>query len=151
MQRDNGMSRYKTVKDLLPEEAAYIAGLLDGEGTITLSKRHKNENRQLVVSISNNERNILEYILEKTGVGSISKKRTYQEHHITNHIYKVSNRQAISLLEQIQKYLHSYKQKRAKIILEKYLELTPRNGKYTDELVRKRERFIERFFKIKPK
>jgi hypothetical protein len=33
------------------EDAAYIAGLIDGEGTITLTRIHSNENRRLVVSI----------------------------------------------------------------------------------------------------
>jgi hypothetical protein len=32
-------------------DAAYIAGLIDGEGTITLSRKHRNENRQLAISI----------------------------------------------------------------------------------------------------
>lgn len=36
--------------------AAYIAGLIDGEGTLTLSRRHRNENRHLVVSVSNTDR-----------------------------------------------------------------------------------------------
>lgn len=28
-------------------DAAYIAGLIDGEGSVTLSRRHRNENRHL--------------------------------------------------------------------------------------------------------
>jgi len=57
------MARYKQTSHLKHTDAAYIAGLIDGEGTITLSKRHKNENRQLVISISNNEKDILDYVL----------------------------------------------------------------------------------------
>jgi len=49
------MTKYKQANILDTADAAYIAGVIDGEGTITLSKRHKNENRQLVMSISNNE------------------------------------------------------------------------------------------------
>ena len=37
------------------ECAAYIAGLIDGEGTITLTRLHAHENRRLVVSIANTE------------------------------------------------------------------------------------------------
>jgi hypothetical protein len=33
-------------------EAAYLAGLIDGEGTIALSRRHASEHRQLVLSIT---------------------------------------------------------------------------------------------------
>jgi hypothetical protein len=28
-------------------DAAYIAGLIDGEGTVTLTRKHRNENRQI--------------------------------------------------------------------------------------------------------
>ena len=52
---------YKEVKSLDQTDAAYIAGLIDGEGTVTLSRRHRNENRQLVVSISNTDRPLLEF------------------------------------------------------------------------------------------
>lgn len=31
-----------------PAVAGYIAGLIDGEGTITLTRVHRNENRRLV-------------------------------------------------------------------------------------------------------
>lgn len=54
------MAGYKKTKKLPPEVAAYIAGLIDGEGTVTLSRRHANENRQLVISIANTERGLLE-------------------------------------------------------------------------------------------
>ena len=42
------MANYKQANVLRSIDAAYIAGVIDGKGTITLSKRHKNENRQLV-------------------------------------------------------------------------------------------------------
>jgi hypothetical protein len=36
------MANYRKTTKLRPEVAAYIAGLIDGEGTITLSRRHAN-------------------------------------------------------------------------------------------------------------
>jgi hypothetical protein len=48
------MTRYRTVAHLDTAMAAYIAGLVDGEGTVTLTRWHRGENRRLVVSISNN-------------------------------------------------------------------------------------------------
>ncbi len=33
---------YRKTKKLAPTEAAYLAGLIDGEGTITLSRRNRN-------------------------------------------------------------------------------------------------------------
>lgn len=56
------MAACKQVKILIAVEASYIAGLIDGEGTITLSRKHRNENRQLVISISNTEDKLLNYV-----------------------------------------------------------------------------------------
>jgi hypothetical protein len=50
----------------------------------------------------------------------------------------VYNRQALALLQQTLPYLKSYKHKRAELILKDYLRLTPRNGKYTTELLAKK-------------
>jgi hypothetical protein len=41
------MTKYKLNNVLTATDAAYIAGLIDGEGTVTLTRKHKNENRQL--------------------------------------------------------------------------------------------------------
>ena len=55
------MPAYREVRTLSVAEAAYLAGLVDGEGTVTLSRKHAGEMRQLVVSISNTELPILEF------------------------------------------------------------------------------------------
>src|SRR6266700_2445268 len=52
----------KTLHALDPRDAAYIAGLIDGEGTITLTREHRGENRRLVVSISSTERVLLDFV-----------------------------------------------------------------------------------------
>jgi hypothetical protein len=143
------MSRYKKASCLTKVQAAYIAGLMDGEGTITLSKRHRNEHRQLVISISNNEKCLLDYVISVAGVGVISKKSDARSKNI-NYSYKVSNRQALELLSQINPYLHSYKKERAECVLKHYLVLTPRNGKYSRALLERRTDFIDSFFSIRP-
>lgn len=71
------MGRYAKVKELSPTEAAYAAGIVDGEGTITLTTMHAGENRRLVVSVSSTERHLLEYLVEIIGAGRITSKRTY--------------------------------------------------------------------------
>jgi hypothetical protein len=43
---------YRTVRALAPVDAAYMAGLIYGEGTVTLSRRHRNDQRQLVFAES---------------------------------------------------------------------------------------------------
>jgi len=56
-----------SIKELSDTEAAYVAGIIDGEGTIGLTRIHPNENRRPVVSISSTERPLLEYIKSVVG------------------------------------------------------------------------------------
>ncbi|HEY5567653.1 MAG TPA: LAGLIDADG family homing endonuclease [Gammaproteobacteria bacterium] len=125
------MRRYKEVSSLSPVDAAYIAGLVDGEGTITLSRKHAGDGRQLVVSISNTEAALLEYVLHTVAAGKITRKRTMKPHHSPGLTYAIWNRQALRLLFQIESFLRSYKRLRARLVLDNYVRLTPRNGKYT--------------------
>ncbi len=129
---------------------AYIAGLIDGEGTITLTRLHRSQNRQLVVSISSTEKPMLDYVHNVVKAGKIISKKNYQEHHSASFAYSITNRQALVLLEQIQPYLKSYKAKRAEIILRDYIKLTPRNGYYTEQLKLEREKFELAVLNIKP-
>jgi len=140
---------YKEVRLLVETDAAYIAGIIDGEGTVTLSRRHRSENRQLVVSISNTERPLLEYVLDSVGAGKITGKRTYQSHHTASYTYTISNRQALALLGQIFPYLKTYKAKRSDLILRDYIRLTPRNGRYTPEIKQARADFEHNVMNIK--
>jgi len=144
------MTEYKKTRKLTKIAAAYIAGLIDGEGSVSLTRRHKNENRQLEVSISNNDLNLLRYVRDTAGTGRITRKKTYSSNHRPGGAWIISNRQALELLSQIAPYLITYKAQRAKLVLENYLRLTPRNGKYNDKLQKEREDFIARFLVIKP-
>ncbi|HSJ48451.1 MAG TPA: LAGLIDADG family homing endonuclease [Gammaproteobacteria bacterium] len=138
------------VKQLGIADAAYIAGLIDGEGTITLSRKHRNENRQLAITISNTERRLLDFVLDTVGAGKITGKRTTRSNHTPSFTYAIYNRQALQLLAQIHSSLRTYKADRALLILRKYLKLTPRNGKYTDALRQKREQFEDAVLHTKP-
>jgi len=81
-------------------DAAYLAGLVDGEGTVALSHKHRGEHRQLLVSISNTERQILDF-------------------------------------------------GRAQLVIDHYVRLTPRNGKYSDSLRAERDRFVNAFLRLR--
>ncbi|MEX2165315.1 MAG: LAGLIDADG family homing endonuclease [Sulfuricaulis sp.] len=145
------MAIYKKVKKLSPEEAAYIAGLIDGEGTIALTRKHRGEYRQLMVSISSTEPPLLKYVKKAIGAGRITNKCTHQANHTPSVTYAISNRQALALLEQVRPYLKTYKAKRAHLILRSYIRLTPRNGKYTLALLKERDIFIEKFLRLNPR
>lgn len=145
------MANYRKVKKLSREVAAYIAGLIDGEGTISLTRKHRGEHRQLTVSISRTEPPLLKYVLKVIGAGRITNKRIYQTNHTPSVTYAVSNRQALAVLEQVRPYLKTYKAKRAQLILRSYIRLTPRNGKYTHALLKERDIFIEKFLRLNPR
>lgn len=144
------MSRYRKVKQLDPVVAAYLAGLVDGEGTVTLTRQHRNEKRRLVVCISNNELEILGFAKDSIGAGRITTKRTYNERHADSFTYQISSRQALDLLSQIVPHMKSYKARRAALALSDYVRLTPRNGKYQPEVVKERERFERQVLAIRP-
>ena len=128
------MAAYREVRQLSAADAAYLAGLIDGEGTVTLSRKHAGDMRQLVVSISNTELGILEFALVCVGAGKLTRKRTSKAHHTPSYSYAVGNRQALALLAQIEPYMRSYKGDRARLALSDYVRLTPRNGKYSEAL-----------------
>jgi hypothetical protein len=134
-----------------PDQAAYLAGLIDGEGTITLSRRHANERRQLVVSIVSTEREIVAWAREAIGAGKVTRKRTSSIRHTPSFTYSISNRQALEVLRQTMPHLRSYKRRRAELALERYVSLTPRNGKYSPDLLAARQLFEQRFLATKPR
>ena len=126
-----------------------MAGLIDGEGTITLTRMHRHENRRLVVSISNNDVSLLRFVKTNVGAGRITTKRTYSERHARSFTYQVSSRQALALLRQLSRYLKTYKAERARLALSDYLRLTPRNGRYKPDVSASRREFEIRLLAIK--
>ncbi len=144
------MAAYRTVRILSATDAAYIAGLLDGEGTVTLTRKHRNENHQLALSISNTDLPLLRYVYETVGAGKITAKRTTRINHTPSYTYAIYNRQALALLKQLFPYLKTYKAKRASMILANYVSLTKRNGKYTEDQLNQRRSFVEAVMAIRP-
>ena len=63
---------------------AYLAGIVDGEGTVTLMKHHKNETPSPAVTVSNNSLKLLKWIQARVGGGITSKKK--RDHIITTHM-----------------------------------------------------------------
>lgn len=128
--------------------AAYVAGIIDGEGTITLTRNHRSENRRPVVSISSTELPLLAYVRSVIGAGRITRKMRTRERHSPSFAYCISSRQALRLLAQVAPFLRTYKTQRASLLLQEYVRLTPRNGRYTPEQMAAREDFESRFFAI---
>ena len=138
----------KRVATLSDHDAAYLAGLIDGEGTIALSRRHARENRQLVVTISSTESELLDWVRRSLGAGKITRKSVSASHHAPGLTYAIANRQALEVLAQVAPYLRSYKRLRAELVLLHYVALTPRNGKYDAATLAARRQFEEAFAQL---
>jgi hypothetical protein len=130
--------------------AAYLAGLIDGEGTVTLTRMRADKNRRLVVSIANTDLQLLEYVLDQVGAGKLTRKRTVSDRHTPSYCYAVASLQALALLRQIAPFLRTYKRQRAELALAEYQRLTPRNGKYSAALLSKRHYFEQTLLGIRP-
>jgi hypothetical protein len=129
-------------------EAAYVAGIIDGEGTITLTRAHRGESRRPLLSISSTESALLLYVQSVIGAGRITNKACARPHHTPSFTYVISSRQALAVLSQVTLYLRTYKSSRARLLLEEYVSVTPRNGRYSSEQRAVRQQFEERFFAI---
>jgi hypothetical protein len=136
------------VKQLSMSEAAYVAGIIDGEGTITLTRTHQGENRRPLLSVSSTELALLSYVQSVIGAGRITNKACARPHHTPSFTYVISSRQALAVLAQVATYLRTYKSARARLLLDEYTSVTPRNGRYSQDQRAARQQFEDRFFAI---
>ena len=109
---------------------------------------HRGENRRPVVSISSTELPLLLYVKTVVGAGRITNKARTRSYHSPSYAYTLLSRQALLLLGQISKYLRTYKAKRACLLLENYLRVTPRNGRYTAAQRKAKQSLEDRFFAL---
>ena len=144
------MARHRLVNQLDLPTAAYLAGLVDGEGTVTLTRLHRNENRRLVVCIANNDLSLLRYVRDAVGAGKVTAKRIYSKRHSPSFNYQITSRQALELLRQIVIFMRTYKTGRAQLALESYVKLTPRNGRYSAETRSARLEFESNLLAMRP-
>jgi hypothetical protein len=131
-------------------EAAYIAGIIDGEGSIILTKLHENEHRRPCISIASTDKELLTYVQSIIG-GAINNKKNYKpDRHKDSFTLNIKNKvRVLSILRQISPYLRvDKKRNRALWILENYERVTPRNGKYNKCLLKQKLDFEETFFCI---
>lgn len=84
-------------------------------------------------------------------MGTIKRKKNYNtEKHTDSFTYTIKYNDAINLLIQIEPYLViKNKKARASLIIKKYKSVTPRNGKYSDEMVKAKGDFYKEFINVK--
>ncbi|WP_226682174.1 LAGLIDADG family homing endonuclease [Sutcliffiella horikoshii] len=86
-------------------EAAYLAGIIDGEGSILLTNIHKNEYRRPCITIASTDIELLEYVKFLTG-GSITRKKNYKPSvHKNSFSLSIKNKRVVLNILQ---YIHPY-------------------------------------------
>lgn len=132
---------------------AYLAGIVDGEGTITIAAPRnkvdgKRELHHIELTVSSTDLELLDWIKVWWG-GTVSTKKVYQDHHRPSFAWRLTNRQALTVLIDIFPFLQvRRKRNRAALLITEWEALTPRNGKYTDEMLAKKDDLVRRFFEI---
>ena len=121
-------------------EKAYIAGIVDGEGTVTLMKHHKNETPLPFVAIANNNLDLLKWIKSLVG-GNICTKKKRLPHHNDSYVLNIRQDRAMRLLNEIKEFL-IVKRQQADLITTQYKAVTHRAGKYTPELLAKKYQLV---------
>jgi hypothetical protein len=112
-------------------------------------RHHGGERRRPVVSVANTELALLEYLKSTIGAGHITRKRISRTHHTPSFTYVIYSRQALTLLARITPFLRTHKRHRAELLLQSYVLLTPRNGRYTPEMAAARDVFEQQFLAIR--
>ena len=130
-------------------EAAYAAGILDGEGSIQLSRIRQSRWPSPTISVASTDREMLEWLRSRVG-GTIIQKRTYKPHHSRSFEWKLTDRRALHFLEIIRPFLViERKMRRCDLLLSEYLACTPRNGRYTEAMLTRKRNLIERFSSLR--
>jgi hypothetical protein len=121
-------------------EKAYIAGIVDGEGTVTLMRHHKNETPTPYVTVANNNLPLLKWIRSRVG-GLILRKKKKEPHHKDSYTWVVCQDRVLRFLKEIKQYL-IIKRQQAELITAKYKAVTNRSGRYTPKMLERKNRLV---------
>jgi hypothetical protein len=130
-------------------DLAYIAGLIDGEGTITLCRTQRNGFRYPVLSATNCSRTLLEFLKSKCG-GHISHARLkIAKKHSPAWKWELRSDGALKMIARLLPFLKEpVKIRRAEFLLCKYKAVTVRNGRYRLSDRALKVKFEKEFFLI---
>lgn len=124
-----------------------MAGIIDGDGCVTLGKNGKFRRPEIVVDSTDHE--ILTELMAMAG-GNISSKKKYKKHHRQSWHWRVhGGNRVLTLLKEIEPYMRcEVKKRRAQLLIAEWRSLTPKNGYYTDTMVGAKLDFEARFMSI---
>jgi hypothetical protein len=86
-------------------DAAWLAGFIDGEGSIMLALRRATGAVELLLAISNTDRSALETVVQLTGLGAVNERPRQSSRHKTAYFWRCSSAGAESVIQQIRPYL----------------------------------------------
>lgn len=131
-------------------EKGYVAGIIDGEGTVSLVRIHASDKfRAPNVEVTSTTYEILEKLKEICNGGTICKVTKREEHYKQAYKWNIRYDKAIDVLKEVSDFLlEPSKKARAKFIIEVYKNVTPRNGKYSEEKLKAKMAFEEKFFTL---
>ena len=98
----------RRVKILSEVEAAYIAGMIDGDGCLYIGpQKNSSDSYRIVVKVTCKEKLILDWLYEHTGVGNVYVHKAYSphQHDATYYEYRItSHKDVVDLVERIYPY-----------------------------------------------
>ncbi len=96
--------RGKTIKKLSETEKAYIAAILDGEGSVGISRKKDNKGMRAgyairpIVSVTNTREDLIHWLVEKTGLGTCIRSKVTNSRHKAAWRWQLWSQQARQLL-----------------------------------------------------
>ena len=111
----------RRINEIAKDDLIYLAGFIDGEGTITIMRfirkcRRRRIDYRPLISVTNTNKEILELILLLTGVGTLSKGHKLIHMRKQPWKYCVTNSNAIELAKQLYPYLKIKKMNAALLV-----------------------------------
>lgn len=120
-------------------DIAYAAGLIDGEGTVSLKKGRRGAWRTPILCMSSTSRELVDF-MQTTFGGWISVKKTMRRHHAPGWFWELHRDSALDALKALLPHIREpAKMRRIRMILDEYA--TTKAGSDEDRLD-----FEQRFF-----
>jgi hypothetical protein len=129
----------------------YVAGLFDGEGTVSMAKPSTAEFYVPVLSLSSTDRVLCEVMTTVLGGGNVYEKRqnTRPAHHKRCFEWRWKGAGSLAGMEQLAPHILCPKKRaRMAFLLDRYAAVTRRNGKYSAEEAAVKANLHHEFFTV---
>ena len=131
-----------------PSDAAYAAGLIDGEGSVLLTRLSGGEYRAPVVSMPSTTRELTDYMHATFG-GHVVFRKARRPRWSDAWVWNIRSNACLTFLDIIFPYMReNRKRARAELLLTEYKTVTKRNGKYSECDIARKRAFEDAFMSI---